>query len=426
MVKGKSRRASIILIIFLLAVMLVVGAIIYAYMMGMRYITTASNTKFFGFVDKNDNIKNGRFWLEDGTTVSVELQNYYIVEIKGVDIGYLDSVASTLYKPGIAPGDDVLELINGLIPEELAELYPLNHFVFNNTGEGVSFYKDSMESLLRAYDNQENPPQAGAFYTQSGIEWVLASTKTKNTSYRDFELVQANDRGKRYKGDILTFLSREKIAFASLTLANEDLIYLYPAFNISRFKYENGNNANDLYIGETKNNYFQMNGKGIYYYAKAGNIAYGTFVSEQKTGRFKILFADGDSYDGDLIDSKKNGEGIWIWNNGTIYEGQFKDGMKHGSGITIYSDGSSYIGSYSEDARHGEGIFTLANGDVYTGTFEDDVFSGRGSYQWASGEHYTGDFENNSIHGEGTYYWASGRTYTGDFENGRMVRERIR
>ena len=430
MVKGKQRKTgSVIFTIFLVAVILVVGIIVYIYMMGMRYIKTSSDIKFFGFVDKNDNIDNGRFWLEDGTAVNVESQKYYIVEIKGVDNGYLDSVAETLQTLRVSPSEDAIETINETIPEEFTELYPLNHFVFNNTGEGVSFYKDSMATLLKEYDYQGNPPKSGKFYAQDGVEWILLSTKAdkaESGSYKDFEIVQATDSSKKYKGDIAAFLSKERIAFASLTLTNEDLIYLYPVVNISRFQYENGNNANDLYIGETQNNYFQKNGKGIYYYGQIGDICYGTFVSEEKTGKFKILFADGDRYEGDLVDSKKEGEGIWTWSNGTIYEGQFKADMKHGVGVNKFADGSVYSGDYVEDAKHGEGTYTFSNGDVYSGHFENDVFSGKGSYQWASGEYYDGDFENNVIHGEGTYYWTSGRSYTGEFENGKMIREKTK
>lgn len=427
MVRRNRKAGGVILTIFLLAVIIVVGIIVYAYMIGMRYIKTSSDIKFFGFVDKNDNVNNGRFWLEDGTTVSVEAQKYYIVEIKGIELGYLDSVASDLRKLKTYAGDAVLETINEAIPEELIASYPLNHFVFNNTGEGISFYNDTMANLMKNCDNLENPPLSGEFYTQDGTEWILFSTKTKIESYKDFEIVQANDKSKKYKGDILAFLSRENISFVSFTLKNEDLIYLYPAFNISRFKYENGYNAGDLYIGETKNNYFQLNGKGIYYYAKTGDIAYGTFVSGYKTGRFKILFGEGSTYDGDLVDSKKDGEGIWVWSDGTRYEGEFKDDMLHGMGIRQLSDGSVYSGNYVYDARHGEGTLLFPNGDIYIGNFENDVFSGKGSYQWAeSGDLYEGDFENNAIHGEGTFTWAAGRRYTGYFENGKMVREKIK
>ena len=427
MVKNKYRKTStIVLTIFLLAVILVAAAIVYAYMMGMRYIKTTSNTKFFGFVDKNDNINNGRFWLEDGTAVSVEPQNYYIVEIKGLDDASLDTIHSMLYNINIPLDDNILDAINEKIPEGLTALYPINHFIFNNKDEGVSFYKSNITTLLKEYDSQVNPPKSGEFFTRDGVEWILTTTKTKISSYKDFEIVQAKDRSKKYKGDIPAFLANEQVAFASLTLKNTNLIYLYPAYNIYRFKFENGNNANDLYIGEIKNNYFQKNGRGIYYYDKTGDICYGDFEAEKKTGKFKILYADGDWYDGDLVDSKKNGEGVFMWRNGTMYSGQFQDDMKHGFGVNTFADGSSYSGNYVRDAKHGEGTYTFPNGDIYTGAFENDVFSGKGSYRWASGEHYEGDFENNAIHGEGKYYWISGRTYTGYFENGRMVREKTK
>ena len=420
------KKSNIIFIIFLLAAVLVAAALIYIYTFGVRYIKTSVDVKFFGFVDKNNNANSGRFWRDDGTVVNVTPQNHYIVELKGVAANdYIEQASLYLYKPGISFGDDILERINELIPEELTETYALNHFIFNNTGEGVSFYKESITNLLRQYDNQSNPPVSGKFYSQDGIEWLLISTKTSAASYKDFEIVQSNDRSKKYKGDIPAFLSQERLIFGSLTLKNGDLIYLYPALNISRFKHQNGNQANDLYIGEI-NNQLQKHGKGIYYYSKSGDIVYGTFVSERKTGKFKNLFADGDSYDGDLIESKKDGEGVWRWSNGEVYEGQFKNDMKHGFGVNKFADGSVYTGDYVEGAKHGEGTYVFANGDMYAGSFEYDVFSGNGSYQWASGEYYTGNFENNAIHGEGTYYWTSGRTYKGNFENGRMVRERIR
>lgn len=422
--KKYHKSSSVLLILFLLSLLLVVAAIIYAYTMGVRYIKTTSNIKFFGFVNKNNNseILNGKFWLEDGTTVKVDPQGYYIVEVKNVAAEHIDAVTSGLYKLAEAPGDYVLEKINDAIPPEFTETYPMNHFVFNNTDAGVTFYKGRIAALLKEYDAKGNPPVSGEFYTTDTNLWILNSTKSSIHSYKDFDIVWENDKARRYNGDISAFISKEKIVFAAITLKDNNLIYIYPADNIYRFEYEKGNNKGDLYIGEIKNN-FHKNGKGIYYYIDTGNICYGNFESDKKTGKFKILYSGGDSYDGDLDDGKKTGQGIFKWANGSSYDGQFKDDMKDGRGINIFADGSVYEGDYVEDAKHGTGKYTFASGDVYSGAFVNDVFSGHGTYTWASGESYEGNFEKNAIHGEGTFCWTTGRKYSGLFENGKMVRE---
>ena len=398
MKKKYRRTGSVILGIFIAAVLCAALVVFIVYQNGLRYIKSDVGIKFFGHTDKYGNIINGRLWHESNAA-SIQLQKFYIIESKNINSdSYLPDASSfslTADKSGDISG--FIESVSSFLPEDLTVWYPFNNFIFNQSDTGIFFRDETFDVLINDYENNGKKLLSGEIYASNGIKWVLVlPSSEKPPFYTDFEIVQAENNAKKYKGDILSFLDKEDINFASFNLSDGTVINLYPAHNIYRLDYDKGNLKGDLYIGKL-NAGFEKDGKGLYK-NKNGNIYYGDFIKGIKTGICELLSDYGDSYSGYITDGKKNGEGILKWSDGSSYEGTFTDNMKNGRGRYIFSDGSQYEGDYVNDVKHG-----------------------RGKYIWSNGDYYEGDFHHNTLHGWGTYYWTSGRSYEGWWNLVKMV-----
>jgi len=426
------RTSSVILGIFIIAVLCVVAAGVIIYQNGLRYIKSDAGIKYFGNVDvKTANILGGRFWYEsDGA--KTDLQKIYIIEAADsisaaflpnhrmfFNYGY-DNLRSTINSV------DILREINSGLAE-LTPYFPMNDFIFN-TGDGrVRFRKETLEVVLKDHENTGNPIIDGIIwaYGETDVEpivWMLIPTNSNPSSYKDYEVVWEDNRAKKYKGDIIEFMKKEPVFYASLEFKNGSIIKIYSApANLYRISYDKGPRAGDIYIGEINPN-FEKHGTGLYFYGKTGDIYSGDFKNSEKTGFGMFLSGAGDSYFGEMLAGKKHGEGIFRWHDGASYSGMFADNMKNGRGKNIFADGSVYEGDYANDIKHGSGKYIWSNGDVYEGDFVNDLYEGFGKYTWASGDYYEGEFNFNTLHGEGTYVWTTGRTYRGLFSHGRMIR----
>lgn len=410
------KTGTLILIIFAAAVVCVMAIIFCIYQSGLRYMKTDTGVKYFGKVDSDEYITDGRIWFETAVA-NINLQKYYIVELND------ETLTSALNYKDFTPADDILHLINENIPEEIKNYFPLNHFIFNKEDAEIFLHRDTFPEVIKKYEKERNYIKSGEMYTSDGKNWSLSSSKANPASYKDLEIIPDADETKTYKGDLLKFLEAEQIYFASFALEDGSIINLYPAYSIYRIAYERGIHSGDLYIGPVTRN-LQKDGKGLYYYSDIGDIYYGDFEQDEKTGVCAFLFKDGGSYSGSIIDGKKEGEGILKWVDGCEYSGGFVNNMKNGRGIYRFENGEVYDGDWVDDVRHGQGKFTFATGDVYEGEFENDIFKGQGKYTWASGEYYEGSFMHDTLHGRGIFYWASGRVYDGWFSYGEMVADK--
>ena len=391
-----------ILGIFIAAVICVIIVVILIYQNGLRYVKSDVGIKYFGDIDKNDNIISGRMWFESDAA-SISLQKFYIIEVKDPLIeSFLPDRMTFLNDPGDYENGsiDVLGVVNNSLPKEITDHYPLNNFVFNQSDDGIFLRNETFEVLIKDYENEDIILKSGEIYTYdswpNSTRWILTSSADSVSSYKNFEVVKAENEAKKYKEDIIDFIKKEDIVFASFALTDGTLIYLYPARNIYRISYDKGNRVGEVYIGEINNN-FQKNGKGLYYY-KNDDLYYGDFLKEEKTGKCELYTAQGNSYSGYMDNGRKIGEGIFVWSDGSSYSGTFENNMKNGWGINVYSDGS-----------------------VYEGDFVDDVKHGIGKYTWPSGDCYEGNFDHSVPHGWGIFYWISGRRYEGWFSDGKLV-----
>lgn len=69
-------------------------------------------------------------------------------------------------------------------------------------------------------------------------------------------------------------------------------------------------------------------------------------------------------YTGETLRSKPHGKGKMIWGNGDTYEGFFEDGIISGAGTFIWANGDKYLGSFRSGNPEGQGVLTLKNGVI--------------------------------------------------------------
>lgn len=182
-------------------------------------------------------------------------------------------------------------------------------------------------------------------------------------------------------------------------------------------------------------------------------------------GKGKLVFDNGNVYEGSFAQKIPNGKGIMRYSNGNKYLGDWKQGQRDGKGKYIYASGDFYIGEWSKDKKHGEGTFTSYNGHSTEGIWAQgslqsevntdiaipevqatsltpalDVpgkkdresyqnkeilpncnnmycHDGTGKYTYGDGSVYKGTFRKGKPSGEGILNYASGNVYEGQWKN---------
>ena len=66
-------------------------------------------------------------------------------------------------------------------------------------------------------------------------------------------------------------------------------------------------------------------------------------------GKGKMIFSNGDTYEGFWLNDKRNGEGTQIYKNGNKYVGNWLQGIRSGKGLQNYVNGDSYVGSWKKE-----------------------------------------------------------------------------
>lgn len=86
-----------------------------------------------------------------------------------------------------------------------------------------------------------------------------------------------------------------------------------------------------------------------------------------------------------------------------------------------YADGTNYIGEISGTVPHGDGIMMYSGGDVYLGAFMNGLYNGYGIYLWADKTYYEGDFINGYFEGYGTMGLEDGSWQYGSWKLDELV-----
>jgi hypothetical protein len=170
----------------------------------------------------------------------------------------------------------------------------------------------------------------------------------------------------------------------------------------------------ERYFGEYQND--NRHGRGKCVFAN-GNIYDGEWLDDKKHGHCVFTWPTGEKYDGEYQNDNRHGRGKYVFANGNIYDGQWVDDQKHGHGVFTWPTGAQYVGGYQNDNRHGRGNMVYTDG-IYDGQWVDGKKHGHGVYTWPDGGKYVGEWKNNKRHGRGKYVFASGNiNHDGEWEN---------
>jgi hypothetical protein len=86
---------------------------------------------------------------------------------------------------------------------------------------------------------------------------------------------------------------------------------------------------------------------------------------------------DDGFYTGQLRNGKPHGLGKMVWSNGDSYQGNFLDNEFYGQGIYTWNDGDKYDGEWEKGNRNGYGIMYHADGNIEKGEWLNDEFISR-------------------------------------------------
>lgn len=159
-------------------------------------------------------------------------------------------------------------------------------------------------------------------------------------------------------------------------------------------------------------------GKGVNIWPN-GQIYTGSWNNNSRSGRGTHSWPDGRTVTGPWLNGHLHGRVFFRWPDGATYDGDCVKGQKEGRGIHTWKDGRVYNGQYKNGSENGLGTLTEPNQHTkYRGNFLDGKRHGYGIQIWKT-KSYDGQWYQNMIHGQGKLTWLSGACYTGEFKNGR-------
>jgi hypothetical protein len=185
-------------------------------------------------------------------------------------------------------------------------------------------------------------------------------------------------------------------------------------------------------------------------------------AKDEKAQKVRIVFGNGDVYEGDFFNGEMHGMGLMAYSSGRVYGGEFKKNVPSGNGRIVYEDGKKekeYTGSVASDKKHGMGRLVYSSGCIFDGQFEydhikqgrltflngktlsvsflsgcqcidgkdiyegelaskGDVPHGQGKMLFEDGIFYDGEWKNGVIHGMGKVWFIDGSSYEGAFTAG--------
>ena len=95
-------------------------------------------------------------------------------------------------------------------------------------------------------------------------------------------------------------------------------------------------------------------------------------------GKGKVIYPNGDTYEGDFVNNIPDGFGTFTEINGNVYAGQMSKSEFQGKGKFFWKSGSVYEGNFVKNKREGEGKTTSADGSYFTGFYKGDWRDGFG------------------------------------------------
>jgi len=145
----------------------------------------------------------------------------------------------------------------------------------------------------------------------------------------------------------------------------------------------------------------------------------GDWVSDRPEGNGSLRFANGNQYDGAVVAGEPQGSGKMVYASGDSYSGQFDRGEPHGQGIYTWTSGQRYDGTWQRGKAVGRGTLLFANGNSFEGEVLNGLPHGQGRLTFSSGDIYRGQFALGVPEGRGTYDWKNGDRYDGGWKSGQ-------
>eukprot|EP00349_Pseudokeronopsis_sp_Brazil_P007545 CAMPEP_0202966226 /NCGR_PEP_ID=MMETSP1396-20130829/10556_1 /ASSEMBLY_ACC=CAM_ASM_000872 /TAXON_ID= /ORGANISM="Pseudokeronopsis sp., Strain Brazil" /LENGTH=410 /DNA_ID=CAMNT_0049689845 /DNA_START=508 /DNA_END=1740 /DNA_ORIENTATION=- len=125
-----------------------------------------------------------------------------------------------------------------------------------------------------------------------------------------------------------------------------------------------------LYKGDFKDD--KMNGLGTLFVAPNEIIECTFLLGKIADGKAKILFSNGEFFEGDFRKLKRNGKGIHYYLNGDIYDGDWSNDKRIGKGKVVFRDDSQLICQFIDDQADGHGVFQDKFGNSFSSALASD------------------------------------------------------
>ena len=127
----------------------------------------------------------------------------------------------------------------------------------------------------------------------------------------------------------------------------------------------------------------------------------GNYKDGLKTGFGKMVYPNGDIYEGEWFENAMQGEGSYTYKkNNDSFVGSWFAGKKHGQGTYYFGADSSQMTGTWENGQILDGSWTLQNCAVYTGEFKLGRPYGNGKFDFASGLSQSGAYEEFKVEDE--------------------------
>ena len=159
-------------------------------------------------------------------------------------------------------------------------------------------------------------------------------------------------------------------------------------------------------------------GKGLFVWA-SGQRYNGDWVNDNPTGQASVKFVNGNQFEGTVAEGVPQGQGRMRYASGDTYAGQLKAGEPEGRGLYLWKNGQQFEGDWKNGRPNGQGKLKFATGNEFEGAVVEGVPNGMGRMRFATGETYTGNLVNGQPHGQGTFQWPHGDQYTGQWKAGK-------
>lgn len=177
--------------------------------------------------------------------------------------------------------------------------------------------------------------------------------------------------------------------------------------------FENG----DVYKGQWKSD--QRHGAGMCKFGLNGAIYKGEWRDGKPCGNGTLFCLPNEIIEGRFDGFKIfDGQVKILFANGEYYEGNFKCNHRNGSGIHYYANRDYYEGEWMNDKRIGRGRIFLAGGGKFNGMFIEDKIDGFVEYEDKDGHVFITENEDTKLAGKAK----SDGSHAGSFSNGKLYK----